>query len=156
MRLYVRTVSLYEQLESDLRDARRRSDEVGLASLGLLKSEVVNASKEKGFEGSISDHLVVAEARSEIKRRQEAAEAFESAGRGESAARERAAAEVLKRYLPAQLSPEELEAALRKVIADVQPEGPAGFGKVMKEATSRLQGRAGGQEIAAAARKLLG
>lgn len=147
---------LDQQIETDLAQARRRSDEVAVASLGLLKSEIVNASKEPGFRGPIDDALVIGAVRKELKRRQETADAYESAGRAEQAARERAAADVLRAYLPAQLSPAELEAELRLVIEEVKPAGPAGFGAVMKEANRRLAGRTGGSEIAAAARRLLG
>lgn len=146
---------LFQQIESDLARARRSSDEVAVASLGLLKSEVVNTSKEAGFTGSIDDSLVIATVRKELKRRQETAEAYDGAGRTEQAARERAAADVLRPYLPAQLSDPELEAELRRIIADVKPDGPAGFGAVMKEASQRLAGRATGSDIAAVARRLL-
>lgn len=149
-------VSLFQKLETDLAEARRRSDAVALGSLGLLKSEVVNASKESGFSGSIDDALVVGTVRKEIKRRQESAAAYASAGRAEAAERELAAAEVLKPYLPAQLGPAELEAELQKVIEDVKPSGPAGFGRVMKEANLRLAGRASGADIAATAKRLIG
>ena len=140
-------MSLFQKLETDLAEARRRSDSIALGSLGLLKSEVVNASKEAGFAGSIDDALVIGTVRKEIKRRQESADAYSSAGRTEAAERELAAAEVLKPYLPAQLGP---------VIEEVKPSGPAGFGMVMKEASLRLAGRAVGSDIAATAKRLLG
>jgi uncharacterized protein YqeY len=149
-------MGLFQKLESDLAEARRRSDRIALGSLGLLKSEVVNASKEAGFAGYIDDALVIGTVRKEIKRRQESADAYSSAGRTEAAEKELAAAEVLKPYLPAQLSPAELEAELRKVIDDVKPSGPGGFGMVMKEANLRLAGRAAGSDIAATAKRLLG
>jgi len=149
-------MSLFQKIEDDLADARRRSDQVALASLGLLKSEVVNASKEAGFKGSIDDALVVSVARKELKRRQESADAYAGAGRAEAAQRELDAAGVIKPFLPAQLSAEDLEAELRKIIAQVNPSGPSGFGLVMKEANQRLAGRAAGGEIAATAKRLLG
>jgi uncharacterized protein YqeY len=149
-------MNLFQRLEADLAEARRRSDAVALGSLGLLKSEVVNASKESGFSGSIDDALVIGTVRKEIRRRQESADAYASAGRAEAAQKELAAADVLKPYLPAQLGPAELEAELRKVIEDVKPSGPAGFGMVMKEANNRLAGRAAGSDIAATAKRLLG
>lgn len=149
-------MSLFQKMEDDLADARRRSDQLALASLGLLKSEVVNASKEAGFKGSIDDALVVAVARKELKKRQETADAYSGAGREDEARRELAAADVIRPYLPAQLSPAELEAELRRIIADVGPSGPSGFGLVMKEANQRLAGRAAGGDIAAAAKRLLG
>jgi len=149
-------MSLFQKIEDDLADARRRSDQVALASLGLLKSEVVNASKEAGFKGSIDDALVIGVARKELKKRQESADAYSGAGRAEAAERELAAAAVIKSFLPAQLSAGELEAELRQIIDEVKPSGPAGFGMVMKEANQRLAGRAAGGEIAATAKRLIG
>ena len=91
----------------------------------------------------------------EVKRREEAAQAYADAGRAESADRENREAAILRAYLPAGLSAEQLEAELRRVIEDVQPSGPGGFGQVMKEASRRLAGRAEGGEIAGVARRLL-
>ena len=149
-------MSLFQKIEDDLAAARRRSDAIALGSLGLLKSEVVNVSKESGFKGSIDDSTVLAVVRKELKRRQESADAYTGAGRSEAAERELAAAAVLKPYLPAQLGPEELEAEVRRIIEEVKPQGPAGFGQVMKEANLRLAGRAPGAEIAATAKRLIG
>jgi uncharacterized protein len=149
-------MSLFQKIEDDLADARRRSDAVALGSLGLLKTEVINASKESGFKGQIDDALVIGVARKELKRRQESADAYTGAGRADAARREEEAAAVIKSYVPAQMDPAELEAELRKIIDELQPSGPAGFGMVMKEANQRLSGRATGSEIAAAAKRLLG
>jgi hypothetical protein len=149
-------MSLFEKIEDELSAARRRPDPVALASLGLLKSEVINASKEADFKGSIDDALVVAAARKELKRRQESADAYSGAGRSEAAQRELAAADVIRPFLPAQLAPGELEAEVRILIGELNPEGPAGFGQLMKEANRRLAGRAQGSDIAATAKRLLG
>ena len=149
-------MNLFQKIEDDLVDARRRSDAVALGSLGLLKTEVVNASKESGFKGQIDDTLVIGVARKELKRRQESAAAYSGAGRSEEALREEAAAAVIKPFVPAQMDAAELEAELRKIIDELNPSGPAGFGMVMKEANQRLSGRATGSEIAATAKRLLG
>jgi hypothetical protein len=150
-------MSLFQKIEEGLTDARRKSDQVALASLGLLKTEVVNASKESGFTGEIDDALVVSTARKELKKRQEAADAYTGAGRTAEAEREMAAAAVIRPFLPAQMSADELELELRVIVDELQPPaGPAGFGLVMKEANRRLAGRAAGAEIAAAARRILG
>jgi uncharacterized protein YqeY len=149
-------MSLFQKIEDDLADARRRSDVVALGSLGLLKTEVVNASKESGFTGEIDDALVIGVARKELKRRQESAAAYSGAGRSDAALREQAAAAVLMPFLPAQMDAAELEGELRKIIDELKPAGPAGFGTVMKEASRRLSGRAAGSEIAATAKRLLG
>lgn len=149
-------VALYDRVQSEMVDARRRRDEVVLGTLSLLKSELVRASKEGGAGGTIDDDLVVRVARKEVKRREEAIEAYRKAGREDSARREEAEMKVLRGFLPAAMSEQEIEAEVRAAIDEVKPEGPKGFGLVMKAATARLAGRADGNQIAAVARRLLG
>jgi len=152
----IAAVSLYDRIQVELVESRRRRDSVTLDTLSLLKSELVKASKESGADGRIDDELVVRLARKEVKRREEAIEVYRKAGRADSARREEAEMEVLKTYLPAAMSEQDVEAEVAAVIALLKPEGPKGFGMVMKEATARLAGRAEGAQVAAAARKLLG
>ncbi len=149
-------MSLYDRIQSELVESRRRRDELTLATLSLLKSELVKASKESSAGGTIDDDLVVRVARKEVKRREEAIDVYRKAGRDESARREEAEMAVLRAYLPAAMGQQDVEAEVAAVIADVKPEGAKGFGAVMKAATARLAGRAEGAQIAAAARKLLG
>jgi uncharacterized protein len=151
-----RMVALYDRIQTEMVEARRRRDDVGLSTLSLLKSELVRASKDGGSSGEIDDDLVVRVARKEVKRREEAIDAFRKAGREDSARREEAEMVVLRAYLPAAMGEQELEAEIRAVIAEVKPDGPKGFGAVMKAATARLAGRADGAQIAAVARRLLG
>lgn len=152
----IATVSLYERLQTELVSARRRRDEVSLSTLSLLKSEVVRASKEVGAGGTIDDELMERVARKEVKRRQDAIDIYSKAGRDEAAHREEAEQAILRTYLPASMTQEQIEAEVRAVIAEVKPDGPKGFGAVMKAATARLAGRAEGAQVAAIARKLLG
>jgi uncharacterized protein YqeY len=148
-------VTLFERLQSELIDARRRRDQDALTALSLLKTELVRASKEPDAGGTIDDALVQRVARRELKRRQEAADAFRAGGRAESADHEEAEAVVLHTYLPAELSESEIESEVAAVIAELHPEGPQAFGMVMKAATARLGGRAEGGKVAAIAKKLL-
>jgi uncharacterized protein len=149
-------VALYDRVQSEMVDARMRRDEVALGTLSLLKSELVRASKEGGAGGKIDDDLVVRVARKEVKRREEAIEVYRKAGREDTARREEAEMKVLREFLPAAMSEQELEAEVRAVIEEVKPDGPKGFGLVMKAATARLAGRADGTQISAVARRLLG
>src|SRR2546429_6650970 len=141
-------MSLLEQIDRDLVSARKDRDDVRLTTLGLLKSEVVRATKEPGTPAA-GDELVLRVLRKEVKRREEAAQVYASAGRADSARREEAEAEVLRGYLPAQLGDEELEREVRAVIEEVRPQGPRDLGAVMKAANARLSGRAEGGRIAA-------
>jgi len=149
-------MALYDRIESEMINARRQRDDVALGTLSLLKSELVRASKEGGASGRIDDDLVVRVTRKEVKRREEAIEVYRKAGREESASREEAEMRLLRDYLPASLSEDQIEAEVRAVIAEVKPDGPKGFGLVMKAATARLAGRAEGNEIAKVTRRLLG
>jgi uncharacterized protein YqeY len=148
-------MALYDRIQTDLVEARRRRDDLGLSTLSLLKSELVKASKETGA-GALDDELVQRVARREVKKREEAIEVYRKAGREESAVREEAEMAVLRGYLPAAMSTEQVEAEVQAVIDELKPEGPKAFGAVMKAATARLAGRAEGNQVAAAARKLLG
>lgn len=136
-------------------EARKRRDELAVSTLGMLKSEVVKATKAPGAAPQPDDALVLRLLRREVKRREEASEAYRSAGRPEAATKEQSEAEILRAYLPAGLSQAELESEIRKVIQEVRPEGQGALGQVMKEASRRLAGRAEGGEIAAVARRLL-
>ncbi len=149
-------MALYDRVQSEMVDARVRRDDVALGTLSLLKSELVRASKEGSAGGRIDDELVVRIARKEVKRREEAIEVYRKAGREESALREEAEMKILREFLPATMSEQDIEAEVRAVIDEVKPDGPKGFGMVMKAATARLAGRADGNQIAAVARRLLG
>ena len=149
-------VTLYDRVQTEMVAARVRRDDVALGTLSLLKSELVRASKEGGASGSIDDDLVVRVARKEVKRREEAIAVYRKAGREDAARREESEMEVLRTFLPESMSEADIEAEVRAIIAEVKPDGPKGFGAVMKAATARLAGRADGTQIAAVARRLLG
>jgi uncharacterized protein len=151
----IAAVALYDRLQSELVDARKRRDELALNTLSLLKSEVVRATKEAGASASIDDGLVERVVRKEVKRRQDAIDAYRKGGREEAAKREEAEMALLRTYLPAAMTAEQVEAEVRAVIDELKPDGPNAFGVVMKAATARLAGRAEGAQVAAAARKLL-
>src|SRR5947207_5755992 len=131
-------MALYDRIESEMINARRQRDDVALGTLSLLKSELVRASKEGGASGRIDDDLVVRVTRKEVKRREEAIEVYRKAGREDSARREEAEMRVLRDYLPASLSADQIEAEVRAVIAEVNPEGPKGFGLVMRSEERRV------------------
>jgi uncharacterized protein len=148
-------MTLFDQIEQDLVTARKQRDHTALDALGMLKSEVVNAGKEPGATGATNDDLVRRVIRREVKRRQEAAEAFAAGGRDDSARKEEAEAKILRGYLPAQMDEADLEAEVRAVIAEVGAGSPRDMGAVMKAAGPRLAERAEAGRIAAVARRLL-
>lgn len=149
-------MALYDRLQAELVDARRRRDALALDTLSLLKSELVKASKDTGAAGTLDDDLVVRIARKEVKRREEAIQVYHQAGREDTAHREEGEMALLRTYLPVAMSPEQVEAEVKAIIDELKPDGPNAFGVVMKAATARLAGKAEGAQVAAAARKLLG
>ena len=149
-------VGLLERIDADFVAARKARDRTVVDTLGLLKSEVVNAGKEPGSAAAPDDEVVLRVVRREVKRREEAARAFIAGGRPESARKEEAEADVLRAYLPAQLGDEELEREVGAVIQELGASGPRDMGAVMKAAGPRLAGRAEPGRIAGAARRLLG
>ena len=100
-------MALYDRLQTELVDARKRRDELAMNTLSLLKSEVVRATKDAGAGGAIDDDLVERVARKEVRRRQDAIEAYRKGGRQEAAQREEAEMGLLRSYLPAAMSADE-------------------------------------------------
>ncbi len=148
-------MSLSQRVDDDLIQARRDRNQPALRALGLLKTEIVRASKDPGAGGS-GDDVVVRLVRREVKRREEAAQAYDAAQRAGPAADERAEADVLRAYLPPEMDPAELEREVRVVVDELGASSPRDLGRVMQAARTRLQGRAEPGDIAQVARRLLG
>ncbi len=152
--------TLKEQLRADLTAAMKSRDELVKATLRMTLTAVGNAEVAGDQARELGDDEVLAIIRREAKKRAESAEAFAAAGREELAAQERAEGEVLARYLPAQLSDDELTEIARAAVEQTTAElgerpGPRQMGQVMKHATAAAAGRADGKRLAAAVRSLL-
>ena len=148
--------TLKEQLRADLTAAMKARDELVKATLRMTLTAIGNAE----VAGTQARELDDAEVTKEAKKRAESAEAFAAAGREELAAQERAEGEVLARYLPTQLSDDELAVIARTAVDETTAElgeqpGPRQMGQVMKKATAAAAGRADGGRVAAAVKALL-
>jgi uncharacterized protein len=146
---------LKEQLRTDLNAAMRARDQVRLRALRMALTSITNEEVSGDAARELSDEEIVKVLTRETKRRREAADAFESAGRADQAAAERAEGEVLASYLPAQLTDEELTSVVSAAIAETGAVGMPGMGKVMKALTPRVAGRADGARAAAEVRRQL-
>lgn len=134
-----------DQLESDLKDAMRERDKIRLTVLRLLKSALKNYEIEVGHELSSQEILGVLQ--KEAKKRQEAAEAYEKAGREDQAQEERAELKAIDHYLPDQMN----EADVKKVVAEVVAAAPADqrqMGPLIGQVRAKTQGQADGALIA--------
>ena len=146
---------LKERLRTDLDAAMRARDQVRLRTLRLALTSITNEEVSGDAARELSDDEIVRVLTREAKKRREAADAFESAGRADQAAAERAEGAVLAVYLPAQLTDEELTSMVSAAIAETGAAGMPGMGKVMKAVTSQVAGRADGARVAAEVRRQL-
>ena len=147
---------LKDRLRSDLTDAMRARDQVRLRTLRMALTSITNEEVSGNAVHDLSDEDVLKVLTREAKKRREAAEAFEAAGRVEQAEAERAEGDVLAVYLPAQLGDEELRGLVAAAIAETDATGMPAMGKVMKAVTPQVAGRAEGGRIAAEVRRQLG
>ena len=146
---------LKERLRADLNTAMRARDSVRLRTLRMVLTSITNEEVSGDTARELSDDEIVTVLIREARKRREAAEAFESAGRAEQAAAERAEGDVLAGYLPAQLTNDELTAIVSAAIAETGATGMPGMGMVMKTVTPRVAGRADGARVAAEVRRQL-
>jgi uncharacterized protein len=146
---------LKARIQTDLTNAMRSRDQVRLRTLRMALASIRN-EEVSGTAHELSDEDVVKVLTREAKKRREAAEAFEAAGRAEQAEAERAEGDVLADYLPAQLSDDEIASLVSAAIAETGAAGMPGLGKVMKAVTPQVAGRAEGARVAAEVRRQLG
>lgn len=148
-------MTLEEQIQNDLKEAMKAKDQVALAAVRGIKSAILLAKTQAGAADHLEDSDIVKLIQKLVKQRKESAEQYVAAGRQELADNELAEAAAMDKYLPRQLSAEEIEAEVAKVIAEVGAKTKADMGKVMGVATKRLAGLADGRAISGAVGKLL-
>jgi uncharacterized protein len=148
-------MALKEQLRADMVASMKSKDELRLSTLRMALSAITNEEVAGKTARELSDDEVVKVLAREAKKRREAAEAFDGAGRTELADRERAEGAVLDAYLPAQIGDEGLSAIVGAAIASSGAEGPQAMGQVMKVVQPQVAGRAEGGRIAAEVRRQL-
>jgi uncharacterized protein len=147
---------LKDRLRTDLTTAMKARDTVRTRTLRSALTAVSTAEVAGRTSRELSDDEVIKVLAREAKRRREAAEAFDAAGRAEQASAERAEGDVLETYLPAQLGDDELAAIVAAGIAESGAAGPRAMGQVMKVVTPKIAGRAEGARVAAEVRRQLG
>lgn len=143
-------MALKEQLDLDLREAMRARDEDRLRTIRLVKAAITNLeiartdpkNPQHGQQVTEGDLLRVVE--NQVKQRREAIELYNKGNRPELAAKEEAEIRILERYLPQQLSRDQIKSEVQKVMADL---GTSEFPKVMRESANRLKGRADGKLV---------
>lgn len=144
---------LKADLENDLKEAMRARDETRKSTLRLVLTAIKLGEVDKGAPLDEAEILTLLQ--KELKMRQETITEAERAGRDQIVMDTHAEIEVLQAYLPTPLTPDELEALARSVIAEMGATTMADMGAVMKALTARLQGRASGKDASDTVRRLL-
>jgi uncharacterized protein YqeY len=146
-------VGLFNQISQDLTQAMKSGDKLALGGLRMIKSDLKYKQIELGRE--LTDEDCIAVFSSSAKKRQDSIESFSKAGRDDLAANEKAEFEIIKKYLPQQLSESELEKVIGEVIADIGASTPNDLGAVMKSLMPKVKGKADGRLINEIVRKKL-
>lgn len=148
-------MSLKTRIDNDIKAAMLSRNKEELEALRSIKSMILLAETEKGGTGEISDDAGNKLLMKAAKQRKESAEIFQQQNRNDLADRELFQLNVINRYLPKQLSDDELRAALKSIISEVGASGSQDMGKVMGVATKKLAGQADGKVISEWVKKLL-
>jgi uncharacterized protein len=147
------TKHLKDRLEHDLKDAMRARDQIRLLTIRSLIAAILNREKEGG--ATLSEDDLTAVVQKQAKQRRDSIEQFEGAGREELAQRERDELAIIERYLPAQLSDDDIRRVIHEIIVRSGATSRKDLGRVMGEAMSELRGRADGNRVRIAAQGLL-
>jgi len=144
---------LTDQIRADLTSAMKARDAEKLSTLRMLQSSFKYAQIESGHE--LSDEEALAVIRKAVKQRQDSIEQYTKGNRPELADKESREMDLLKTYMPPELSDAEIESGLREIVASTGAQSKKDMGKVMKEATARYKGRVDGKKIQEIASRLL-
>jgi uncharacterized protein YqeY len=149
-------MSLEQRIDEDYVQAMRSGDRARRDTLRFLRAALKNALIEaRPARTALDDEAVTKVLQHQAKMRRDSIEQFERGGRQDLVAAERTELGIIESYLPKGLTPEEIEAAARRVIAEVGATSPAQMGTVMKQLMSEVGGRADGKEVSDTVRRLL-
>ena len=148
-------MALFEQISKDIVEAMKAKDKVKLEALRNVKKLFIEAKTAPGANDTLTDADAIKIMAKMVKQGKDAAGIFTSQGRTDLAEEELAQVLVIEAYLPQPLTAEELEAALRDIIARVGATSPKDMGKVMGTASKELSGRADGKAISTLVKQLL-
>ncbi|MFN3811599.1 MAG: GatB/YqeY domain-containing protein [Roseateles asaccharophilus] len=146
-------MNLKERITEDMKAAMRAKDSERLGTIRMLLAAVKQKEVDERIE--VDDVQLVGIVDKLIKQRKDAISQFTAAGRQDLADKESAELSVLEVYLPARLSPEEIDAAVAAIVGEVGAKGPADMGKVMAAVKSQLAGKADMGQVSAAVKKAL-
>ena len=148
-------MDLFEKVSEDIKNAMKAKDKVALETLRNVKKVFLEAKTAPGANDTLTDADALKLIQKLVKQGKDSAAIYVEQKRQDLAEAELAQVAALEKYLPKQMSAEELEAELKKIIAEVGATSPKEMGKVMGVASKALAGRAEGRAISEAVKKLL-
>ena len=148
-------MSLEQKVMAEMKDAMKSKDEATLRGLRAIKAEIIKAKTEPGAGGAVSEEKEMSLLQKMVKQRKDSLEIYRQQKREDLAKKEEEEIAVIEKFLPKQLSEEELKSELRQIISETGATSAADMGKVMGAATKKLAGRADGKTISAAVKELL-
>ena len=149
-------MDIFNLISEDIKNAMKAKDKVKLETLRNIKKVFLEAKTAPGANDTLTDDAALKIMQKLVKQGKDSATLYTEQGRQDLADAELAQVAVIETYLPKQMSAEELEVALKAIIAEVGAEGPKDMGKVMGAATKKLAGLAEGRAISAKVKELLG
>jgi len=148
-------MSLEQKVMTDLKTAMLAKYEKALRSLRAIKAAILLAKTSEGAGGDLKEEDEVKLLQKLLKSRKDSLEIYNAQNRRDLAVKEEEEIAVIEKFLPAQMSPEELKTILSKIIADTGATGPGDMGKVMGVATKQLAGKTDGKSISTMVKELL-
>jgi hypothetical protein len=148
-------MSLEQKIMTELKAAMLAKDEAALRSLRAIKAAILLAKTSEGGSGELKEEDEIKLLQKMAKQRKDSLEIFQQQNRADLAKKEEEELAVIEKFLPKQLSPDEIKAELVRIIADTGATSPADMGKVMGIATKQLAGKADGKTISTLVKELL-
>lgn len=148
-------MSLEQKIAGELKNAMLAKDEKALRSLRAIKAAILLAKTAEGGSGNLSVEDEIRLLQKLVKQRKDSLAIFQQQHRADLATKEQEEIEIIERFLPAQMSEQELRSELSKIIAETGASSPADMGKVMGVATKKLGGKADGKTISAIVKEIL-
>jgi uncharacterized protein len=148
-------MSLEQKVMTDLKTAMLSKDEKALRGLRAIKAAILLAKTSEGAGGELKEEDEVKLLQKLVKQRKDSLEIYRQQNRSDLAQKEQEEIDIIEKFLPQQLSTEDLQLEIKKIIAETGASSPGDMGKVMGVATKRLAGKADGKTISAAVKNLL-
>jgi uncharacterized protein len=150
-----KSMSLEQKIMSDLKTAMLAKDEKALRSLRAIKAAILLAKTSEGASGELKEDDEIKLLQKLVKQRKDSLDIYQQQNRTDLAQKEQEEIEIIEKFLPKQLSADELRSEVAAIISEVGASSPADMGKVMGAATKKLAGKADGKTISALVKELL-